>query len=90
MRQLSHCSHRHVNSTFLSLTEDFINEYGSKFLDSHSGSIFNSVENAHYFPFYIRYKFKEFNTSSCESIHINASKISIKKPRFLNIASVVM
>ena len=21
--------------------------------------IFNSVENAHYFPFYIRYKFKE-------------------------------
>ena len=59
MRQLSHCSHRHVNSTFLSLTEDFINEYGPKFLDSHSGSIFNSVENAHYFPFYIRYKFKE-------------------------------
>ena len=29
-------------------------------------------------------------TSSCESIHINASKISIRKPRFLNIASVVM
>ena len=59
MKQLSHCSQRHVNSTFLSLTEDFINEYGSKFLDSHSGSIFNSVENAHYFPFYICYKFKE-------------------------------
>ena len=97
MRQLSHCSNRHVNSTFWSLTEDFINEYGSKFLDnksfiidwliskeninartyiplgmvcdranqdacqfySHSGSIFNSVENAHYFSFYIRYKFKE-------------------------------
>ena len=33
MRQLSHCSHRYVNSTFWSLTEDFINEYGSKFLD---------------------------------------------------------
>ena len=96
MRQLSHCSHRHVNSTFWSLTEDFINEYGSKFLDksfivdwliskeninartyipsgmvcdranqeacefdSHSDSIFNSVENAHYFPFYIYYKFKK-------------------------------
>ena len=27
--------------------------------DSHSGSKFNTVENAHYFPFYIRYKFKE-------------------------------
>ena len=26
---------------------------------THSGSMFNSVENAHYFPFYIRYKFKE-------------------------------
>ena len=36
MRQLSHCSHRHVNTTFWSLTEDFINEYGSKFLDNKS------------------------------------------------------
>ena len=96
MRQLSDCSHRHVNSTFWSFTEDFINEYGSKLLDksfivdwliskeninartyipsgmvchranqeacefdSQSDSIFNSVENAHYFPFYNHYKFKE-------------------------------
>ena len=32
MRQLSHYSYRHVNNTFWSLTEDFLNEYGSKFL----------------------------------------------------------
>ena len=34
MRQVSHYSHRHVNSIFWSLTEDFINEYGSKFLNN--------------------------------------------------------
>ena len=113
MRQLSHCSHRHVNSTFWSLTEDFINEYGSKFLDnksfivdwlinkeninartyipsgmvcdranqeawefdSHSGSVFNSVENAHYFPFYIRYKFREL------PVHVRA--YTLMQVRFL-------
>ena len=53
---------------------------------THSGSMFSSVENAHYFPFYIRYKFKEL------PVYVRAytSKISIKKPKFLNIASVVM
>ena len=57
--------------------------------DSHSGSIFNSVDNAHYFSFYIHYKFKELPVH-VRAYTLIASKISIKKPKFLNIASVVM
>ena len=40
------------------MARDRANQEACEF-DSHSGSIFNSVENAHYFPFYIHYKFKE-------------------------------